>query len=280
MAAIQDLLERLGFVKLNRYGLVLTPEGRILSMRPAVMDDGMGGRIVGWRDTDLVAAEMGQWEAAKPVPVTRVASAPPPLPTVARPIAPPPPPRITAAAPIVPVMPVMAVAPKAEEPEDDWEWTIALARARAAAEEVAVAAAPLVTPPARRTRQDTVPPAPVMRTQPMAVVAAPRPELPRAAQIVALPRAASPRTIIPVPKLVTMKAPPRFEPVVRSSGMTAVPALPRRLAKGTGPVIPKADDTRPMLVPDIGDIGDRTETAIALADQTRQTVLPRVARAR
>jgi len=286
MAAIQNLLERFGFVKLNRYGLVLTPEGRILSMRPAVMDDGLGGRVVGWQDSDLVATELARWEPAKPAAVTRVATrplAPPPIPA----------PRITAAVPVVPAISAMPVAPKAEEPEDDWEWTIALARARAAAEEVELAAAPLARPAPRRTRQDTVPPPPVMRTQPMAgprrleaaTIAAPsalpKVDGPRRLEAVALPRASSPRTIIPVPKLPVMKSPPRFEPVVRSSSMGAphaLPALPRRMAKGTGPVAPKADDTRPMI--SLTDVGDRTETSIPLADQTQQTVLPRIARAR
>ena len=239
-------------------------------MRPAVMDDGIGGRIVGWRDADLVAAELGRWEAAQPVPVTRVASPPPPLPMVARsssarPIVAPPaalPARPIVAPPAPPI--VVAVAPKAEEPEDDWEWTIALARARAVAEEVELAVAPLAKPVSRRTRQDTVPPPPVMRTQPMAVVAA--------------PASSTPHTIIPVPQLPVMKSPPRFEPVVRSSSMGAphaLPALPRRMAKGTGPVLPRASDTQQMLA-----VGDRTETSIELADQTRQTVLPPVARPR
>ncbi len=59
MPAIEHLLKRMGFVRLSKYGLVLTPEGRIMSLRPAVLDDGMGGRIVGWRDHDLVAAIEG-----------------------------------------------------------------------------------------------------------------------------------------------------------------------------------------------------------------------------
>lgn len=52
MAAIRHLLERWGLVKLSRYGLELTPDGRIVSRRP-VLDDGTGVRIVGWQDGDV-----------------------------------------------------------------------------------------------------------------------------------------------------------------------------------------------------------------------------------
>ena len=52
MAAIRHLLERWGFVKLSRYGLELTPDGRVVSRRP-VLDDGTGARIVGWQDGDV-----------------------------------------------------------------------------------------------------------------------------------------------------------------------------------------------------------------------------------
>lgn len=118
---MERLLARFGYVKLNRYGLVLTPEGRILSMRHAVLDDGFGGRIVGWMDTDLVATQLNQWEARKQQIMTQAALAPtvPVMPMMAaRPVAPPP----------------FPVAHEAEAPEDDWEWTIAIARARAEAE--------------------------------------------------------------------------------------------------------------------------------------------------
>ena len=46
--------------------LVLAPDGRILSMRPSVLDDGLGGRVVGWEDGDLAAAELQTWEPARP----------------------------------------------------------------------------------------------------------------------------------------------------------------------------------------------------------------------
>jgi len=99
MAAIDNLMKKLGFVKISQYGLVLTPEGRLLSMRPAVLDDGFGGRIVGWQDGDLAAAELEKWEPARPASpqavANRVAAARPPVPT--RPL-----PGVRAPAPPVP----------------------------------------------------------------------------------------------------------------------------------------------------------------------------------
>ena len=158
MPAIDTLLKRFGFVKLARYGLVLTPEGRIMSLRPAVLEDGLGGRIVGWPDGDLAAMELQKWEPARPASpqavATRLAVAPPPMlmpkPAAiiapAAPIAPPPKPLAVVAAAVV------AQAPQVDE--DDWEWTIALARARVSAEESEQAAASVRT----RARLDTIPP--------------------------------------------------------------------------------------------------------------------------
>src|SRR4051794_10788904 len=92
MPAISNLMKRLGYAKLSRYGLVLTPEDRVLSMRPAVLDDGLGGRIVGWEDGDLAAMELTKWEparpAAKPAVATRVAGTRPPVPTRPVPVVP------------------------------------------------------------------------------------------------------------------------------------------------------------------------------------------------
>src|SRR6266567_715763 len=106
MPVIENLMKRWGFVRLSRYGLVLTPEGRIISMRPAVLDGPSNGLLVGWRDDDLPAIDLSGWDVqARPQPgppaksvavVSRVATpahaAPPPL------------------------------ASEPEEPEDDWEW--------------------------------------------------------------------------------------------------------------------------------------------------------------
>jgi len=189
MSAIDSVMKRLGFVKLDRYGLVLTPEGRIMSLRPAVLDDGLGGRIVGWQADDLAAMELQKWEPARPAPnaaaATRVAGSPPGPIVFPRATAPVPPP-VTAPVPVpVPVVAmavnaVVAPAPIAEAAgvaagpqveEDDWEWEIALARARVATEAAAPVARPMQTQAPRR-RADTVPP-PVTRPRPLQTVAAP-----------------------------------------------------------------------------------------------------------
>jgi hypothetical protein len=144
MRAIDSLMKKLGLVKLDRYGLALTPEGRVMSMRPAVLDDGFGGRIVGWEDGDLAAAELEAWPAAaRPRP----AAPPPPVRTA---------PLAVAAPPMVarPAAPVVA----GEREEDDWEWTIAIARARAAAEDTEQALTPPpATPTARSASARTTP---------------------------------------------------------------------------------------------------------------------------
>ena len=212
MGAIHRLLERMGFVKLDRYGLLLTPDGRILSSRPAVLDDGLGGRIVGWLDGDLAAMELQKWEPARPAPkqatASRVAVAF--APTVPQPVRPPMPPAAKVVAPAASVAPVRAeprlpgvapvaapvVAPvpapvvaatvpapvaAAEEPgEDDWEWTVAMAKARAAAEEAETAAAApkFVAPPPVAAPKPAFVPA---KTAPMAKVAAPKQTAPMAA---------------------------------------------------------------------------------------------------
>jgi hypothetical protein len=165
-------------------------------------------------------------------------------------------------------VPVIAkpVAPKAEEPEDDWEWTIALARARAAADEVLAA-----TPPPLRAKRPVLSVAPAHReplplppskTEPMAVPSLVKPA--RAAS-------PSPRTIIPVPTLASVKTQP-FAPVAKSA---VIPMAPRRMARGTHQ---RLEDTRPMI-----EIGEQTQTnvEVELPDQTRPSfVLPSVARAR
>jgi hypothetical protein len=291
MPAIQHLLQRWGFVKLSRYGLALTPEGRILSMRPAVLDDGTGARVVGWQDGDPAVAELGAWEPAKAVDVRGVASQVAMPPAAA--------PGAAAQSTTVPISAsagVMAV-PVAPEPmvdEDDWEWTIALARARAAAEEVESA----VTTGPRSQKPRTVP----VKTRPMAgawpktepigaidhdnysqvapgpVVAIPRAnpaaparEMPQAAAPQPeLPPAATPKTVIPVPALPsTGRVGRRREPVVPTASTQGSPVSPRRVSQRTGPADPPAasrsmspmsNATAPSL-----SVGDRTTPGIALS---------------
>jgi hypothetical protein len=135
--AISRLLARLGLVRIGRYGLMLTPDDRILSTRPAVLDDGLGGKIVGWVEGDLAAMELEHWQPmgtkspapAKIVALPAMPASPPPIPRAAK---------VTASVPITFTAPVpVQVAPAAEPAEDDdWEWEIAVAKARAAADPI------------------------------------------------------------------------------------------------------------------------------------------------
>jgi hypothetical protein len=166
MSAIQQLLQRWGFVKLDHYGLALTPEGRISSTRPEILQDASGQRIVGWCDDDLAMAELSPWDptglgaarAAKPVapkpgPAEVRAAASPPLAAVRELVGVAPTPgypqviteasvmeRAAAAASAAVMVEPVAGGPVVDE--DDWEWTIALARARTAVDEVASTARP------------------------------------------------------------------------------------------------------------------------------------------
>ncbi len=167
MGAIERFLRRWGFARLDRYGLVLTPEERVMTTRPAILDDGLGGKIVGWLEGDLAAMELEHWgppKAKKPKKLIAAPASlhklPPAPPLAARTIAPAAPTPIAAPAPIAPPAPIAAPAPIASAPvaaptaiatsapapapevaasdepgEDEWEWEIAMARARAAADE-------------------------------------------------------------------------------------------------------------------------------------------------
>ena len=162
MSGIGKLMQRLGYVKLDAYGLRVTPDDRILATRPTILDDGDGGRIVGWRHGDLAAMELATWAPTAAVPVAPVAPRPrAPMPRLATAptIAGPPmatrslpgvAPYVPVYVPPMPVVPVTAFKGAAtikpapldsplELTEDEWEWEIAVARARAAADEVSLA---------------------------------------------------------------------------------------------------------------------------------------------
>jgi hypothetical protein len=245
MAVFRQLLQRWGFVKLDRYGLMLTPEGRVLTTRPAILDDGTGGRIVGWQDGDpaifeLKTCETSRAEAKKPREPDHAAATPPSIPAVSDAAEPP------APAPSAPVIAV-AVAPEPVVDEDDWEWTIALAKARAV-ETIAIAPGPLPGLPSmagmdRQPRVDqpgsgdhswvagTPPRARALTPAAMAVMTIPPREM--------TPRVGAPVTVIPVPALPTMQAAHagRMSPVVRS----IPPASMNRFAAGTGSVDPQPE---------------------------------------
>jgi hypothetical protein len=273
MPAIQHLLRRWGFVKLRSYGLELTADGRILSTRPAVLDDGTGGRIVGWQDGDVSIWKLSRWSGPPrvgPEVASGVIMTPAPAPA-ARPAIPAPS-EASAATGAAPSRSSARVIPAdvAGEPtvdEDDWEWTIALARARVAVEETQAARPPAVAP---RPAPPAVPLSdrPTLRSSATADLAASGDwretdtadtaeasacdddrvsshSLPRIVAEVAVPRTTTPSTVIPVPALPTVDATrrARLEPVVRTAPS---PAQVSRLAKGTGPVDPP---TRPAAAP-------------------------------
>lgn len=294
MTAIQHLLQRWGFVQLRRYGLELTSDGRILSTRPAVLDDGTGGRIVGWQDGDVSIWKLSRWPGAPRVG-SEVASGEVASGVITAPAARPAIPAISeasATAGEAPPRPSARVIPAevAGEPtvdEDDWEWTIALARARVAVEETEAARPPPVAPrpeppaprpPERPTLRssatadlaasgdwretDTADTAEASAYEDYRVAARPLPRIvPEVALPRTLPRTELRSTVIPVPALPTVDATrrSRLEPVVRTA---ASQVLVSRFAKGTGPVDPPTPSpTRPAAV-------SRTRPAAMIVEDT------------
>lgn len=266
MAAIDNLMKKLGFVKISQYGLVLTPEGRLLSMRPAVLDDGFGGRIVGWQDGDLAAAELDRWEPVRPASsqavANRVAAARPPALTQPLPAvraAAPPVPRPAAPATVTTVVrehmtPIAAPAPVAAAPlplkvapapvveEDDWEWTIAIARARAAAEEVedSVVAA---RAPQRRMRADTVPP-PVFAAKPDPIATDSWPKTEPLGEIDYNDYTSPVAEVVRVVRLATPLAAPTSVRVATPTPSTVIP-IPR--LPTTGDASPRSSSMTPVV---------------------------------
>lgn len=280
MSAIDTLMKRFGFVRLARYGLVLTSEGRIMSLRPVVLDDGLGGRIVGWPDGDLAAMELQKWEPAKPAPVTAVATrvAAAPIGTTARAVTSPAPQKkgpvpisVAAEKGPGPISTVAAsvVAPPEQVDEDDWEWEIALARARVAAEEAEQAATAAAQPKLAVVK---IPPRELPQweeTQPVTTIdyedrTSPTSEVVQLARLTnrpvapALPPApkalapAKPAQVIAIPPRAGT-APPTVIPIPKLPAMKerasqiqpvvapATRASRTRMAKGTGPVIQNAN---------------------------------------
>jgi hypothetical protein len=101
MGAFDGFLKRRGFVKLDRYGLVVTDDDCIVSSHT--------GTIVGWADDH---------------PSGPVKAAPRSGPSIA------------SAAELMMVPQAVSLAPAQPIEEDEWEWEIAMARARAAADDI------------------------------------------------------------------------------------------------------------------------------------------------
>ncbi|MBP9204406.1 MAG: hypothetical protein KBG28_10605 [Kofleriaceae bacterium] len=108
---MEPLLRRLGYVKLTAYGLVLTPDDRVVSLRARLVERADGGHLVGWRDADLELV---------------LATLPP-----ARPA-----PGLVTMAPVV-ASPHHPGAGADDADDDEWAWQLALVRARAANSAVA-----------------------------------------------------------------------------------------------------------------------------------------------
>jgi hypothetical protein len=317
MAAFRHLLRRWGYVKLSRYGLVLTADDRILSTRPTALDDGAGGRIVGWQDADLAMAELQPWEP-RPDPGLRSPAQP-----VAQASRHAQTPALRASGEAMPV----AVAPESAVDEDDWEWMIALARARVEAEVADVAPPrggtlplPTVAPPEPATsdwrktepvnavelheeptavrpvavsKASAVAPAapmptatPMAKSAPMPAAAstgrtahtAPMPAAASTARSAPNPRATAPATVIPVPTLPSIHD---AMGVGRFEpvvrGAQVPPASSNRFAKGTAPIDP---DTEPhAAMSDDTDPGfDHTRPGIGLPSAAQTVALPSIKR--
>ncbi|MBA3393488.1 MAG: hypothetical protein H0T89_12640 [Deltaproteobacteria bacterium] len=247
-------------MKLDRFGLALTADHRIVSLRSTVLDDGVGGKIVGWQNDDLAATELAPWDpsggasAKKPdarKPPVMMASSPAPVapapvvspaPPAPAPVFTPPPapafmaPALAFVAPPAPVAVAPAPAVAApdvtpEEPEEDWEWEIAVARARAEAldsEETEFRA----SRPKLALVTDSLVKAPIANswTQVTAKAIAESIDETTAIAEVPSPLHAVPRTtVIPIPSMPRMASdrPSYMTPVVRSAAS--------RLAQGTMP---------------------------------------------
>ena len=263
MGALDNFLRRFGYAKLDRYGLMLTVDDRVLSTRPAVLDDGLGGKIVGWLDDDLAAMELEHIGVPKkkkptklvaaPASLHKLPTAPPPMPVAAKVVAPaaklpglPPVAISPVAAPVVaPVAPPIAPEPPkvADEPElteDEWEWEIMMARARAAAEEVQQAAATIATAAtAPKARVKTEPP----------VRSMPKPVAPIAER----------KTVIPVPTLPAAARPSDVRPAPYTPA-----SQPRRMPRGTAPV---GEDTVQTMAAPAND--DRTSPYVTLPSEVK-----------
>jgi hypothetical protein len=261
MPAIDRLLKRWGFVKLSRYGLVLTPEERIMSLRSTILDDGLGGRVVGWQDGDLAAAELRAWESASsapPRPVAPVMMRPAPAPVAAAP-APAHAPAPRAAVTVAPM-----AAPQAPVEEDEWEWAVVMARARAAAEEAEEAAR-------IATAKAPTPSRPTTLVTPASTRPTPSPIVPRATDAMSplRPAPASTRTRpFPAPPLSEGTPPSRpalspadassrLRPVVKPRVIEAAPPAPA--APQPAAIAVSVRETSNWSATELTDDGDYTE---------------------
>jgi hypothetical protein len=284
--AISRLLARLGLVRIGRYGLVLTPDDRILSTRPAVLDDGVGGKIVGWDEGDLAAMELEHWHpmgtmGAKPVMPAKIVALPPMPPPIPRTA------KVTASVPITFTAPVpVQVAPAEPTEDDEWEWEIAVAKARAAADPIPADNWPKtqeLREEVKRWEPQPVPRHLILPHQRVShVPAKPPARMPSATERQRLPLPAGPAmTVVSKPELeptkvrpvVTLRA-PLATPVPKKFDMSKTePSVTIAPVRGTVQApIPKTprppskheETIRTLAAPPAAANDDRTDTAIAL----------------
>ena len=139
MSILDSLLGRWGYVRLDGYGLVRTSEGRILMTHRRVLDDGMGGRIVGWRAEDPAPTVLESMDLVPRAAVKQVEAARSSIAMASHVV-----PAAVAAAAMAKKPAPKPAATVVEDDDDEWEWQMALARARAAAEETEDAKAAIV----------------------------------------------------------------------------------------------------------------------------------------
>ncbi len=257
MALFDDLMAQAGYVQLSRYGLKLTPDGRIVQTSPRVLPllDGSGGcRVVGWQEQASVSA---------PQPAPRKAN-PPAL--------------------------IVEDEPEPDADADEWEWQLALARAKAAAEDTGPVArtvavqpqAPSVRPvaqvqpraaqPSRVAQPPARPvpqPTPAVAASPAARAAQPTIRLAPPAQVAArkpppVPSQRPPapaRAPSPAPRVVAAPVRSASSPTIavrsRPPGVPITPAAPVAVA----PVAPVARPTRTIA----GSVPAPTQPAVASA---------------
>ena len=151
MAFLEQLLRRLGYIKLSTYGFVLTPDNRVMPMLAA------GPLPPQWQSEpgDTLPSAPPMASMLPPQPLAPTPTPPPPIPQ-----APPP--------------PAAAIAAKPEPPaggdaEEEWEWRMAMARARGRGDNTEI-----VPGQAKRMARGTAPP-PMAQTSAPAKSLVPRP---------------------------------------------------------------------------------------------------------
>lgn len=65
-------MSRLGYVRLEAYGLELVGDARVRTVYRDLHDDGSGALIVGWRADDVTIAQLPVWPSPPVLPAPRV----------------------------------------------------------------------------------------------------------------------------------------------------------------------------------------------------------------